>query len=253
MRAATLNLLALTLILCATDAWAGKQEICHFPPGNPANFHTITVNDNAVATHLARHNDLLGSCLANCETICDDGNACTIDVEPNPGQCICAAEPRAQVDCSDGNQCTADSCDAVNGSCVNDPGPLNGTACDDDNSTTTGETCNNGACLPPCPCFTLADLQANNPVLECGSNFPAFPNLTGVIFQNGAGACSGEGCAGGPGTLTCAIFEPGGVVSQPVTTAEDQSCRATILLNCPNPNFNEGLTSDESDTPFIDG
>ncbi|MDY7092079.1 MAG: hypothetical protein SX243_03820 [Acidobacteriota bacterium] len=240
------------LALAVTPAWAAKQTICHFPPGNPANFHTITVGDKAVDAHVANHGDLVGSCLANCEAICDDGNACTIDVEPNPDQCVCAAEPRDEVDCDDGNQCTADACDATNGTCLNDPGPLNGATCDDDDGATTGEACYEGSCDPPCPCFDGADIVASGPVAACGSNFPGFPNLTGMIWLAGGQACSGELCVGGPGTLTCAIASPAaGMYSQPVTPQEDANCRALLLNYCDNPNFTEGLTSEESRAPFI--
>lgn len=39
----------------------GKVDICHIPPGNPANAHTIHVSSSAVPAHLA-HGDLLGAC-----------------------------------------------------------------------------------------------------------------------------------------------------------------------------------------------
>jgi hypothetical protein len=39
----------------------GKTTICHIPPGNPANAHTITVGNPAVPAHLA-HGDKLGAC-----------------------------------------------------------------------------------------------------------------------------------------------------------------------------------------------
>lgn len=39
----------------------GKVKICHIPPGNPANRHTIWVSQNAVNAHLA-HGDYLGDC-----------------------------------------------------------------------------------------------------------------------------------------------------------------------------------------------
>jgi hypothetical protein len=39
----------------------GKTTICHIPPGNPANAHTITVGNPAVKAHLA-HGDYLGMC-----------------------------------------------------------------------------------------------------------------------------------------------------------------------------------------------
>jgi len=38
-----------------------KVTICHIPPGNPANAHTITVGSPAVSAHMA-HGDLEGSC-----------------------------------------------------------------------------------------------------------------------------------------------------------------------------------------------
>jgi len=41
----------------------GKTTLCHIPPGNPANAHTITVGNPAVKAHLA-HGDYLGTCKA---------------------------------------------------------------------------------------------------------------------------------------------------------------------------------------------
>lgn len=38
-----------------------KVELCHIPPGNPENAHTIEVSQNAVPFHLA-HGDFLGEC-----------------------------------------------------------------------------------------------------------------------------------------------------------------------------------------------
>jgi hypothetical protein len=59
------------LMLAATPALAapqGKTTICHVPPGNPGNAHTITISDNAVDRHLANHpGDRIGPCK-------DDGN-----------------------------------------------------------------------------------------------------------------------------------------------------------------------------------
>ncbi len=49
----------------ARDPRAGqarpKVEICHIPPGDPEDFHTITISENASAAHLA-HGDLAGAC-----------------------------------------------------------------------------------------------------------------------------------------------------------------------------------------------
>jgi hypothetical protein len=46
-----------------------KTTICHIPPGNPDNAHTLCVGTPAVDAHLA-HGDFLGSC---CPAGTDDG------------------------------------------------------------------------------------------------------------------------------------------------------------------------------------
>jgi len=57
-------LFAALAIFAAAAALAdsqGKVDICHIPPGNPANAHTINVSVNAIPAHLA-HGDSLGAC-----------------------------------------------------------------------------------------------------------------------------------------------------------------------------------------------
>ncbi len=39
-----------------------KITICHFPPGDPANAQTISVNQSAFDTHLGHHADYYGAC-----------------------------------------------------------------------------------------------------------------------------------------------------------------------------------------------
>ena len=46
---------------CADEDGDGRVAICHVPPGNPNNAHTITVSVNAVPAHLA-HGDYCGPC-----------------------------------------------------------------------------------------------------------------------------------------------------------------------------------------------
>jgi hypothetical protein len=50
-----------------------KTTICHIPPGNPANEHTLCVGNAAVPAHLA-HGDHVGACDAECGP---DGGATT--------------------------------------------------------------------------------------------------------------------------------------------------------------------------------
>ena len=43
-----------------------KKSVCHYPPGNPENFHSICISSNAVPAHLA-HGDVLGECIVKPE------------------------------------------------------------------------------------------------------------------------------------------------------------------------------------------
>jgi len=45
-----------------------KVTLCHVPPGNPANAHTIVVGEAAVPAHLA-HGDYLGECEPACNAV----------------------------------------------------------------------------------------------------------------------------------------------------------------------------------------
>ena len=45
-----------------TQSGVGKVTICHIPPGNPGNAHTITVGEPAVVAHVAEHGDTIGPC-----------------------------------------------------------------------------------------------------------------------------------------------------------------------------------------------
>ena len=95
----SLALLIALFALTASAAWAGdaKVQVCHVPPGNPANFHTITISENALQAHLA-HGDLAGACFAHCDTLCSDGNACTIDACDASEHCVNTHPP---VNCDD--------------------------------------------------------------------------------------------------------------------------------------------------------
>lgn len=47
----------------ASNPSAKKVTICHIPPGNPGNVHTITISVNALKTHVDHHDDYIGECI----------------------------------------------------------------------------------------------------------------------------------------------------------------------------------------------
>jgi hypothetical protein len=57
---------------------AKKVTICHLPPGNPENAHTLSVGAPAVKAHLA-HGDYLGACA---EVPPTDNNESTVTNPP---------------------------------------------------------------------------------------------------------------------------------------------------------------------------
>jgi len=54
---------------------AKKTTICHIPPGNPANAHTICVGNSAVSHHVKNHGDYVGPCQV--ETPCPPVPPCS--------------------------------------------------------------------------------------------------------------------------------------------------------------------------------
>ncbi|HEY0977401.1 MAG TPA: hypothetical protein VGE21_08015 [Flavobacteriales bacterium] len=57
-----------------------KVLVCHVPPGNPANAHTICISPNGVPAHLA-HGCFLGPCSMEADTIAE---GMALLVTPNP-------------------------------------------------------------------------------------------------------------------------------------------------------------------------
>jgi hypothetical protein len=118
---------------------AAKVTLCHLPPGETSNWQTITVSEKALSAHLA-HGDLAGSCDANLDTLCSDGNSCTIDHED--GACLPGTD-RPPVNCDDSNQCTIDECDPGAG-CFYSPKDCNdGINCTVDSCNPIDGTCSN--------------------------------------------------------------------------------------------------------------
>ncbi len=86
--------------------------------------------------------DAAGACGHPNNTLpCDDGNACSAGDACKDGQC----SPGGKSACDDGSSCTLDTCDAKNGTCVNQK--LQG-GCEDGNACTLGDQCADGVCTP---------------------------------------------------------------------------------------------------------
>jgi hypothetical protein len=212
--------LVIALLALGAPAWAAKVKVCHVPPGNPSNFHTITIDDSAVQAHLA-HGDLLGSCAAHCDQLCDDGDACTIDACDANEHCVLNHPP---VNCDIGNACKISSCNPTLGCqytdkvcptpapcTVNTCDPLTGNCASTPVVCPTGQTCNasNGNCettVVTCPCVDqLAGWNdaVNSPITAClifiGSN-PVSESVVLVTPSSGTGTGSPDsGLASGLG------------------------------------------------------
>jgi hypothetical protein len=98
----------------------GKALVCHIPPGNPANAHSICVSKHAVPAHEA-HGDVLGACGGGAGGTGGDSSGDTSgdtggdtggtggDVTPPPDTCagsFCSAEHA----CCAGYACVSGQC-----------------------------------------------------------------------------------------------------------------------------------------------
>jgi hypothetical protein len=170
----TVLLAFLDVLVLGAPAWAAKVQVCHVPPGNPSNFHIISINDNALQAHLA-HGDLAGPCSAHCSQLCDDGNACTIDACDASERCLIEHPP---VNCDDSNLCTDDTCNPESG-CASTPktcqddflctvdacDPLTGSCVFPPVACPAGQACNTGtgSCeneVVTCPCSSISQFNA---------------------------------------------------------------------------------------------
>jgi hypothetical protein len=159
--------------LGARKAWAANDQvtICHVPPGNPNNVHTITVSTNAVPAHL-RHGDAVcapgnedccfnsGTSTAVCTNLETDatncggcGITCGENEVCNEGSCVpkeacpVATVCGGFVPCGDDPQCLCVATYGGGNQCFRDT--FNGSAgtCETNDNCPEGQACFN---LPGC-------------------------------------------------------------------------------------------------------
>jgi hypothetical protein len=79
---------SLALVSLAYAGSTDEVEICHFPPGNPANYQTITISAPALPAHLA-HGDFPVPCDSPAVVACDCiGESGGFDAKFSTGTCI---------------------------------------------------------------------------------------------------------------------------------------------------------------------
>ena len=73
-----------------------KVLVCHIPPGNPANAHTICISENGVPAHLA-HGCRLGACVVPVDSLVA-GEELQIQISPNPMYVSSAVSVTSSID-----------------------------------------------------------------------------------------------------------------------------------------------------------
>jgi hypothetical protein len=139
------------------------------------------------------------SCTAPAGFVSDNTDCDDVLSSINPGaseQCNgldddCCSVPDdggALASCDDDEQCTVDTCTGFSG-CLNDPTPLNGSACDDGDPCFDGETCSGGTCGGGSNICVFAP--------ECYVNPGSCTNNQGTPSCDYDFAPSGTSCTGG--------------------------------------------------------
>ncbi|MGH7785978.1 MAG: hypothetical protein ACRERC_03875 [Candidatus Binatia bacterium] len=141
-------------------------------------------------------------------TRCEDGNLCTFGETCQAGACASGA-PR---DCSARDLCHQGSCDTTTGQCVFAAKP-DGTACEDANHCTAGDTCRSGACTSGVPvvCAAAADCQDSACIPKVGCTVTARPDGTACSDGNQCSVndrCAGGRCAAGPALICGGNADP---------------------------------------------
>jgi len=209
---------------------AEKICICHIPPGNPDNAHTICIGAPAVRAHL-RHGDTMGECTVRCggeagdtcaaDEFCRrDAGVCDLSAEGEcvaiPASCDDPADPVCGCDgITYDNACLA----AAAGATIDHEGACEGVgvACGGESGATCGDGTfckrEDGACSADAPgvCTSLpvSCSPAYEPVCGCdGTTYSnaCFADVAGVPVRQTGACVEGIACGGAAGD-TCAEGE----------------------------------------------
>lgn len=234
---------SLALAGLAAAATPAKVTICHFPPGNSANFQTITIAPSALPAHLAHH-DFGGPCENDCAlfgSICDDGNDCTVDTCNADGTCAHSAP----TNCDDGNPCTADSCNPSSGACVNTPVSTS-TTCNDGNACTGPDRCDStgqchGAAIPGC-CTANAACNDQNPCTTDTCNLATHTCVNTARTCPASDLCHRASCAP----------DDGSCVEAPIDCDDGSVCTADTCNPATGACGHQSLSCDDGDACTTD-
>jgi EGF-like domain/Dictyostelium (slime mold) repeat len=240
--------LAMVGAVSAQAGGSAKVNVCHIPPGNPTNWHTITIGESALPAHLA-HGDLAGTCEANCDALCSDGNPCTQDVDPQAAECTCldnhppvncddsslcttdSCDPDAggcvyaPIDCSDGSLCTVDTCVPATGQCVSTPIACGEGELCDETTGTCYDPCSGVVCEPLDQCHVAGTCTAG----ECDD--PVAPD--GTACDDGDAGTTGDVCTDGVCAGEPIPVDP----CDPNPCLNDGSCSPTTPILPAEPDF----------------
>ncbi len=165
---------ASVLVLSTAAAGANKVSICHVPPGNPDNLHTISISEKAVEAHLAENPlDYEGECNVPDASCSEEDSNLLIDpafLEEDGALAMCGNDSKGNKNklarCLSEEVGISESC----GDCYGDFSKCWEKTCEDICSSGDGEACES--------CVNNTDCQDN--FESCaGFEYPAPP-----LFQS---------------------------------------------------------------------
>ena len=149
---------------CTIDSWDSGTSSCIYDSSATDGF---ACSDGQFCTT----GNICGAGVCGTTTDCSflDGS-CQIGVCDEPSD-SCIPQQQGVCNCDDGNACTVDSFDTLTFTCVHDPAPVDGLACDDGLFCSVGETCSAGFCRSSVTydCTSL-DAQCQSGVCDEGTD-----------------------------------------------------------------------------------